>query len=208
MKMTYRTLAILPVLLLAACGSQFNDIKQTNTSAIRLGVSSIEDVKSHLSGGRQVEDDITINGKTIHYLNFAHVKSAMFFGMEAPTRYLTYLFYDGKLVGIEKSSRFDEDSTKFDIDKAKTIKDGVTREQIVSLLGQPSGEFIYPIAKNPGDTGIAYYNVIMMVEPFVGGVRTVNEARYSLNDHNEVDDVSIDDDKKFDGLTFKTIGTR
>ena len=207
MKKSYRFFAVLPVLLLAACGSQFNDIKQTNTSAIRLGVSSIADVKSHLSGGRMVEDDITINGKTVHYVNFAHIKSAMFFGMEAQSRYLTYLFYDGKLVGIEKSSRFDEDSTKFDIEKAKIVKDGETREQVVSLLGQPSGEFLYPIAKNPGDTGIAYYNVVLMQEPFVGQVRTVNEARFSLN-NDAVDDVSIDDDKKFDGFTFKPVGTR
>ncbi len=115
MKISYRFFAILPVLLLAACGTQFNDIKQTNTSAIRLGVSSIDDVKSHLSGGRMVEDDISINGKKIHYVNYVHMKGASFFGMEGQARYLTYLFYDGKLVGIEKSSRFDEDSTNLNI---------------------------------------------------------------------------------------------
>ena len=208
MKPIVRTLALIPVLFLGACASQFSDIKQSNTGAIKLGVSSVEDVKSHLSGGKMHEDDVTINGKTIHYLSFMHLESAMFFGMEAPSRYLTYFFYDGKLVGMEKSSRFKEDSTNFDMDKAKTIKDGESHEQVVALLGQPSGEFLYPIAKNPGDTGIAYYNVTLRVQPFIGQVRSVNETRISLNDQDKIDDVFVDDDKKFDGLTFKTLGTR
>lgn len=180
-------------LTLGACASQRNDIDESNVSAIKLGVSSLNDVKSHVSGGRMYENDITINGQPVHYLSYFHSKGAAFYGVEGKMRYLSYLFYNDKLVGIEKSSRFDEDSTDFDVDKAKTIKNGMTRQQVVGILGNPSGEFIYPIAKNPGDTGIAYYNIAVRPVPFAGSLQTDHEARISLNNNNEVDDVFVED---------------
>lgn len=193
MNQKFTLLAIASSVLLAACApAAFTPISQSNPGEIRLGTSSPEDVKASINGGKMLEDDVTINGKSLHVISYRYNKSAMFFGLEAKTRYSVYFFYNNKLVGQEKSSRFEEDSTEFDVEKAKTIKDGVTRQQVVSELGKPAGEFIYPIAKNPGDTGIFYYNVTQRPVPFVGKTEAVLQAVFSLSG-NVVDSVDVTD---------------
>ena len=184
-------LLALSTLALSACAP--SAYVESNPSAIQFGVSSIQDVKNQGSGGKELEDNITINNQPIHTLTYRYMESAAFFGLEAKTRYTTYFFYNNKLVGKETSSRFDNESTEFDVDKAKTIKNGATRQQVVAELGKPSGTFIYPIAKNPGDTGIAYYNAVIHPVPFVGEIETVHEALVSLN-NDTVDNVLVTDD--------------
>lgn len=192
MKKTTTIAISLSALALAACTPpMLTEVNQSRASELHLGLSSIADVKDRLSGGRLYEDDTEINGKQIHYLNYIHVKASLL--DEPRARYQSYLFYNDKLVGIEKSSRFDEDSTDFNVEKAKEIKNGMTRQQVIGLLGKPSGEFIYPISKNPGDSGIAYYNVRSRQIPVIGRMQTNHEARVSLNNNNEVDDVFVDD---------------
>ena len=185
-------LLALSTFALAACAP--SAYVESNPSAIRFGVSSVQDVKNQISGGRlDEESDITINGKPIHTLTYQYVKSTAFWGATSQSRYALYLFYNDKLVGKEESSFIEGESTNFDVDKAKTIKNGTTRQQVVAELGKPSGTFIYPIAKNPGDTGIAYYSVAARLIPVVGVMLTVHEAQVSLN-NDIADNVAVTDD--------------
>lgn len=60
-------------------------------------------------------------------------------------RAMVYTFHDGRLVGFDYSSSFAADQTAFDESTAKRIKRGqTTRADVLVLLGQPTGQFIYP----------------------------------------------------------------
>ena len=49
------------------------------------------------------------------------------------------------------------------------------------------------MAKNPGDTGIAYYSVAARLIPVVGVMLTVHEAQVSLN-NDIADSITVTDD--------------
>ena len=184
----------LSTILSACCDCTTSQYVESNPLAIRLGVSSIQDVMIQGKGGYELEGNITINGKTINALTYLSMEGGVL--PEAKTRYTTYFFYNNKLVGKETSSRFSKDSTNFDVDKAKTIKNGTTLQQVVAELGKPSGTFIYPIAKNLGDTGIAYYNISIHPLPFEEKTETVHEARISFDKNGKVDNVTVTDDNQ------------
>ena len=185
-------LSLSTIALAACCDCTTSQYVESNPSAIRLGVSSVQDVMIQGKGGKELEGNITINGQTINALTYLSMKGGVL--PEAKTRYTTYFFYNNKLVGKETSSRFSKDSTNFDVDKAKTIKNGTTLQQVVAELGKPSGTFIYPIAKNSGDTGIAYYNISIHPLPFEEKTETVHEARISFDNNGKVDNVTVTDD--------------
>src|SRR3546814_17584436 len=54
------------------------------------------------------------------------------------------------------SSSFKQDNTYFDVDKAKTIKPGMSAEAVRVLLGHPSGEAIYPVSSTMGNRNMEY----------------------------------------------------
>ena len=44
----------------------------------------------------------------------------------------------------------------FDVDKAKSIKPGETEDEVVALLGKPSGAAIYPATSDPNSHALVY----------------------------------------------------
>ena len=64
------------------------------------------------------------------------------------------------MVGYEFTSSWKEDSTNFDGDKVSQIKKGEsTRSDVVRLLGNPGGKYIYPVIPNSGEEAVNYlYN--------------------------------------------------
>ena len=62
-------------------------------------------------------------------------------------RAMVYTFNAGRLVGFDYSSSFAADQTTFDEATARRIKRGqTTRAEARTLLGNPTGQFIYPSA--------------------------------------------------------------
>jgi hypothetical protein len=62
-------------------------------------------------------------------------------------RAMVYTFNAGRLVGFDYSSSFTADQTTFDEAATKRVKRGqTTRAEARTLLGNPTGQFIYPSA--------------------------------------------------------------
>jgi hypothetical protein len=75
----------------------------------------------------------------------------------APERFLRAFFFEGTLVGFRYDSNIETDSTKFDPTQIQGSKKGKDKcEKVIESLGQPSGEFIYPMIKTPGHRKLAY----------------------------------------------------
>ena len=66
----------------------------------------------------------------------------------AHARTILYSFHEGRLVGYSYASSFSADNTDFDDSAAdRLVKGHTTEEQVLSLLGRPTGRSIYPLVK-------------------------------------------------------------
>jgi len=74
-----------------------------------------------------------------------------------PARSIDFAFLDQVLVSYQFVSSFKADHTDFDENKVATIKKGVTtRDEVVALLGPPTGMQIYPMVAGKDDTGLGW----------------------------------------------------
>jgi outer membrane protein assembly factor BamE (lipoprotein component of BamABCDE complex) len=72
---------------------------------------------------------------------------------------MAYAFHEGRLVGFDYMSSFAADQTGFDELAVKRIKRGeTTRAEVLDLVGNPTGQFIYPssYATTPGRRADVY----------------------------------------------------
>lgn len=82
--------------------------------------------------------------------------SPLFAGV-TPVRAMGFHFLDENLVGYEFLSSFKEDNSYFDVDNINKIKkDETSRDQVIELMGQSSGMYLYPLIKNKNNKAIVY----------------------------------------------------
>ena len=87
-----------------------------------------------------------------------------------PARALGFYFVDLVLVGHEFTSSFEKDHTNFDETKTTQIKKGeTTQSQVIALMGQPTGNYIFPLVQRNDEKGLVYFYMQTRVEqaPFV-----------------------------------------
>ena len=141
-------ISLLVVPLLAACAG--TDFVRMRDDSLELGKTTYQSVQDRM-GSSGKEGVVSINGKQYKTLNytFASVGGEALHSDVTPARGQTFYFMDRILVGHEFLSSFKSDNTDFDDGKVSSIKKGIsTRADVLSLLGTPAGQFIYPIAKN------------------------------------------------------------
>ena len=146
-------------LALTACasGPQFT---KPDAEKLVLGKSTRADVTQSQNAKPASEADVTVNGEKVHDLNYFASENPKFWGMLIERRFGTYTFYNDVLVGVQFTSSYANESTKFDTDKIASIEKGkTTRAEVIALLGKPSGEVIYPVVANKEGRGLVYsYN--------------------------------------------------
>lgn len=148
--------AMAVVLLLAGCAAGVNFVKPSDDQLV-VGTSTQDSVLASL-GKPNLKSTKVVNGETLNMDTYAYAKvggKAVFPGV-TPARSLALVFKDGVLVEKGYSSSFKQDNTYFDVDKAKTIKPGMSAEAVVALLGHPSGEAIYPVSSTKGNRNMEY----------------------------------------------------
>lgn len=148
--------AIAAVLLLAGCAAGVNFTKPSDDQLV-VGKSTKDSLLVSL-GKPNFKGTKVVNGETLDSCTYAYAKvggSAALPGV-TPARALALTFKDGVLVEKVYSSSFKDDSTYFDVEKAKKIKPGMGVTDVQSLLGKPDGEGIYPIALTKGDQVLEY----------------------------------------------------
>lgn len=147
------------VVLLAGCAG--TDFVRVTDDTLVLGKTTSEQVIARL-GSPYREGVVTKNDQQIKTASYAYAST----GGEAvaaditPARSQGFYYFDNRLVGYEFSSSWKSDSTNFDGGKVTQIKKGEsTRSDVVRLLGNPGGKYIYPLIPGKDEEAVNYvYN--------------------------------------------------
>lgn len=148
----------LGVLLTGCAGTNF--VRVTD-EALVLGQTTPEQVTARLGSPFQ-EGVVTKNNQQIKTASYAYASSGGEGAAEGvtPARSQGFYYFSNKLVGHEFTSSWKEDSTNFDSGKVSQIKKGEsTRSDVVRILGNPGGKYIYPVIPNNDEDAVNYlYN--------------------------------------------------
>jgi hypothetical protein len=105
------------------------------------------------------ESTVIKNEKTLRMASYAYATAGgdpLATGV-TPARSIDFACLDQVLVSYQFVSSFKADHTDFDENKVPTIKKGVTtRDEVVALLGPPTGMQIYPMVAGKDDTGLGW----------------------------------------------------
>lgn len=148
---------------LSGCASNFVRPEQ---SAIHLGKSTKDEVIKATKGNAIPRNNVKFNNENLDFLTYQFGEGASFYGMMIPHRTLTYSFFNNVLVGEEFNSNYDEEKTQFDTTKVPQLKKGLTREEVVSIMGTPSGKLLYPMVTDKSGYGLVYAYSFARFAPF------------------------------------------
>ncbi len=142
--------------VLSGCaGTKFTRIPNEH---IKLGWDTLSSIQRQLGKPYQ-EATVIKNGKTMEVLTYSFAKPsfASTFGKPVPSRSQTFYFHENILVGQNYTSTEAEDQTDFDSSIVDKIKENVTEvDEVLALLGPPSGEYIYPLVEKTSERAFVY----------------------------------------------------
>jgi outer membrane protein assembly factor BamE (lipoprotein component of BamABCDE complex) len=149
--------ATLGITLLSGCAG--TNFVRPEAGALVLGQSKQGDVAQKLGAPMQT-GELTKNDKQLKVLKYAYAQSAggepLYAGV-VPVRSMAFAFFNDTLVSQEFVSSFKADATDFDGAKVKQIVKGKSRkDDVMALLGKPSGEAVYPVVKSSDDRALVY----------------------------------------------------
>ena len=120
------------------------------------------------AGGKSVSDEVVAS------------KTQMFF------------FFDERLVGHAFTSTWAEDHTRFDDTKLSQIAKGrTTKEEVIALLGKPSGYYRYPMIDAATGEGLVYIYVQVAKKGLMNIGVSNKEAIITLDERGVVSDVKF-----------------
>ncbi|PSV41031.1 MULTISPECIES: hypothetical protein [unclassified Photobacterium] len=146
--------AIISVITGCAAGVNF---KKMSEEQLVVGSTTKAEVVASM-GKANINGTNTFNGQTLDIMTYSYAKvggDAVLPGV-TPARAQGLLFNGEVLAGKEYTSSFALDNTKFDLDTAKTIKEGQNRENVVSVMGEPKGKYLYPIIEDQTGYALVY----------------------------------------------------
>lgn len=121
------------------------------------------------AGGKSVRDEVVAS------------KTQMFF------------FFDDRLVGHVFTSTWAEDHTRFDDTKLSQIAKGrTTKEEVIGLLGKPSGYYRYPMIDAATGEALVYLYVQVAKKGFMNLGVSNKEAVITLDERGVVSDVKFE----------------
>jgi len=156
MKTTRLLFAFFVAFVLAGCAG--TNFKRPDAGALVLGKSTTADV-TRVMGTPMQTGELLKNNEKIKTLRYAYAEGASTgrYPGVTPARAMVFSTFNDLLIGQEFMSSFTNDATEFDETKVTSIVKGKsTRADVIALLGKPTGDVAYPLAKTKGDTGIVY----------------------------------------------------
>ncbi len=140
--------------MVTGCASNF--VRPVN-GALTLGKSTSEDIVKLAGKPTFQNDKLVLNGEKVKNMTYYYNDGAKFWGLIIPQRTLTYTLLNDTMVGEEFNSTMEGEETKFDTTKAVAIQKGKsTGDDVIALLGKPSGRVVYPIVKDKESSGLVY----------------------------------------------------
>lgn len=155
------------ILLLTACG---RDFVRPQAGEIVLGKTTKSELLTTL-GEPEKAKSVKVNSLPMENIYYQFKHGAAFIGQVHRQRALTYTLHNDIVVAYVFLSTFDDDSTNFDEEKVKYIQAGITTKQdVIQLMGPPSGEAIYPVVSNRSLHAFQY--AYQQSRHIIGGART------------------------------------
>jgi outer membrane protein assembly factor BamE (lipoprotein component of BamABCDE complex) len=154
-----KLIVLVAVIFLTACAAGVNFVKPADDKLV-LGRTTKDQVVA-LIGQPNGKGQKMSNGQELDIISYAYAKvgeTPAFEGV-TPARSLAFLFHKNVLVGKEFTSSFKSDSTYFDPQKAKSIRQGMRRSDVVAAVGRPGGEYRYPVIANKSGRALVYIYV-------------------------------------------------
>jgi hypothetical protein len=183
----YLLLALVTIYL-SSCTAGTNFVRP-DAKTLALGKATFTELRQKL--GKPFQEGTTAkndNVFTTDYYIFAGGGQPIEAGV-TPLRGLKLYFLKDILVGSTFTSTFTEDHTKFDESKRSQIVVGkTTRQEVITLLGQPGGFFASPLATN--DALVYYYQSVQNVG--TGFKTTTKTLTISTDNQNIVSNVLFD----------------
>jgi hypothetical protein len=130
-------------------------------ASLVLGDSKLSDVVDKLGRPAQA-GELGRDGRLFKVLRYAGTgeTSSGLHPAVVPAHGMTLVFFEDVLVSKEVVDSFRAGANGFDDAKVGQIVEGrTTKDEVVALLGMPSGEAAYPAIANPGDRAIVYSRV-------------------------------------------------
>lgn len=154
MKLIHLIAAITTLVALSGCASNF---VRPAADSLTLGKSNSADIIKLAGKPTAQNDNVKLNGETVKSLNYYYNDGAKFWGLIIPERWLSYTLFNDTMVGQEFNSTMDGENTEFDVKKITSIQKGKsTADDVIALMGKPSGEVIYPVVKEKNSRGLVY----------------------------------------------------
>ena len=191
MKLIY---AFMVALLLTACGGK-NFIRPDSQSLI-VGTTSYADVVKQL-GEPIRKGTLTKNDLIVQNISYSYAE-AVPFSTILSSRAMVFYFHDGLLVGYDYASSFsgEKQAAAIDDEKVAQIKKGDKKEKAITLLGTPSGEFIFPMTAPKGTSSVMYSFISTSRVPFIGGVKVTKKVvTITVGPNGLITDISTSESK-------------
>jgi outer membrane protein assembly factor BamE (lipoprotein component of BamABCDE complex) len=147
------------VVLCGCAVSTRNSLVRPSEGELIVGESSRADVIRRLGKPGSVARTIS-DGRQLDFATYDQSGGRAARPGVVPVRCIKFTFFNDKLVSQMFTSSFKEDSTDFDETKVASISKGQSKiDDVIALLGRPSGERVYPIIKGVEDRDYLYIYV-------------------------------------------------
>jgi len=147
--------AVMAIVALAGCAGK--DFVRPDSGALMNGQTTYNQIVQQF-GKPYAEGSVLKNDKFVKTVSYAYasVGGKSHRGGTA-ARAIGFYFVEDTLVGYEFVSSFAEDNTDFNEMKINQItEDKTTLNEVIKLLGRPSGYYIYPMIESESGEAAAY----------------------------------------------------
>ena len=153
--MRFLSAGLCAVILAGCAGTNF---KRPEPQSLAVGKSTSTDVTRVMGAPAQTGEVLKNEQKikTARYVYAEGASTGRYPGV-VPARAMVFSTFNDRLVGQEFVSSFPQDATEYDEAKVPSIVKGkTTRAEVLTLLGKPNGEAVYPLIKNERETAVVY----------------------------------------------------
>jgi outer membrane protein assembly factor BamE (lipoprotein component of BamABCDE complex) len=178
---------LLAAAVLAGCAQGF---KRPPQETLRLGESTPDELIGRL-GPPNVRNKLERNSRSLDAMTWVYVNELDKPHMDpsiVPSRALTLLFDQGRLVGHEFASTFAADHTNFSLVRLREVERGkTTRAQVQELMGTPAGALAFPLVDTRAGAMVYSYRETRRV-PFGQPVNFTKTLIIKFNEDGTVND--------------------
>jgi outer membrane protein assembly factor BamE (lipoprotein component of BamABCDE complex) len=169
--------------LLTACGGK--DFIRPQNGSLNLGTTTYDQIIMN-HGEPLRTGNLTRNGIQLKTITYSYAV-AVPFTTKLSSKAMVFVFDNDILVSYDYASSFDDEkeSANYDDEKVNNIEQGDKKDKVISILGKPGGEAIYPAVGTKGDSIFRYSFIDTYRIPFVPTARITRKTLTISFDSND-----------------------